>query len=282
VPYTRGRERSSSPESVISSISQMIAEHSIKEVLLLGQNVNSYRHERTDFTALVERILAETKIARIRFTSPHPHDFPRRLLELMAAEERFCSQIHLPLQAGSDAVLQRMRRDYSAAEFIDLAAEIRAIVPDAGISSDIIVGFPGESRADFEQTLAVVEKAQFDMAFMFRYSERKGTIAERELPDDIPETEKLSRLEELIRLQTAISAGRNQAEIGKVQAVLVDGFSKRSEMDLAGRSAAGKTCIFPLDPAGNIRPGDLVDVHISAATSATLRGQLNSRVLLPA
>ncbi len=270
VPYTRGRERSRTPESIVEEI-RRLEDQGVREVTLLGQNVNSYRYESYDFAALVEKVLTGTNVARIRFTSPHPHDFPEHLLRLMGREERFCSQIHLPLQSGSTSVLARMKRDYTREEYRDLTAKIREIVPGIGLSTDVIVGFCGETESEFEDTLSLVEETGFDLAYMFRYSERDHTLAKKQYPDDVPEETKLARLDRLIQLQLGRSETQNQREIGRVHNVLIQGPSRRSKADWMGRTNHGKAVIFPAAPGQNV--GDLIDVRITAATSATLRGE---------
>ena len=280
VPYTRGRERSRSPESIIKEIKALIAKHDIREVTLLGQNVNSYRYAKTSFCDLAAEILAKTSIARIRFTSPHPHDFPVELLDLMAQEERFCSQIHLPLQSGSTSVLERMKRDYTRAQYIDLVKQMRSQVPGLGLSTDIIVGFCGESEAEFVDTLSLVEEVGFDMAYMFRYSEREHTLAKKKFTDDVPEKIKLQRLQHLIELQQNISRKRNQDLIGESFTVLVEGPSRRSRQELMGRTFSGKVVVFAPPPSiiktetENMHKliGQSLPLRIESATSATLRG----------
>lgn len=272
VPYTRGRERSRSVEEIIAEIHQLESLGK-QEVTLLGQNVNSYQSEGNDFTRLVERILAETKIARVRFTSPHPKDFPEPLLRLMATEERFCSHIHLPLQAGNSEVLRRMKRNYNQEEFVDLALKMKDLIPGLSLTTDIITGFPGESEEQFEDTLKVCEAVRFDSAFMFKYSERQGTIAARRYPDDVPEAVKTRRLMRLVETQNKISAEVNKKYIGATERVLVEGESRRSADDLRGRSDNNKTVVFPREDR---RAGEFVSVKILAATSATLRGKIVS------
>lgn len=291
VPYTRGRERSRSPESIVNEINELVQTEGVREVTLLGQNVNSYRHE-TDFRFrdLIERILRETEIARIRFTSPHPHDFPEQLLDLMASEPRFCSQIHLPVQSGSTATLERMKRDYSREEFLSLVDRIRVRMPDVGLTTDVIVGFSGETDAEFEETLSVMAAVRFDMAFMFHYSERSQTYAHKRMPDDVPQAVKLDRLRRLIELQTEIAREKNAALIGQSYEVLVEGRSKRSAVELMGRSATGKAIIFPIPGLNpdtgaiyqqqeavqlvDIDPylGEMITVRVTESTPATLRG----------
>ena len=286
VPYTRGRERSRSPESVVREIDQLVRERDVREVTLLGQNVNSYRHGGDSnsapqrFRQLVERILNETRIERIRFTSPHPHDFPEDLLDLMAREPRFCSQIHLPVQSGSTAVLARMKRDYSREEFLQLVDRIRARMPDVGLTTDVIVGFSGETEAEFEETLSLMAAVRFDMAFMFHYSERQQTFAHKRMPDDVPQEVKLDRLRRLIELQTEIAREKNAALIGETYDVLVEGRSKRSALELMGRNAAGRAIIFPApntpDSANTVDvdryTGATLAVRVTESTPATLRG----------
>ena len=277
VPYTRGRERSCSPASIIKEINSLIAKHDIREVTLLGQNVNSYRHEKTSFCDLIVEILKKTSINRIRFTSPHPHDFPTELLDLMASEERFCSQIHLPLQSGSSSVLERMKREYSRAEYLKLVDRIRSKIPDLGLSTDIIVGFCGESEAEFADTLSLIEEVSFDMAYMFRYSERKRTFAKKKLKDDVPEKTKLERLGRLIETQQRISHKRNQSLLGKSFKVLVEGQSRRSREELMGRAFSGKTVVFAPPPSLELKEpkeliGQSIELEIVSASSATLRG----------
>jgi tRNA-2-methylthio-N6-dimethylallyladenosine synthase len=253
----------------VEEVNRLIEEEGVREVMLLGQNVNSYKYEGNDFAALVERLLSSTSIARIRFTSPHPHDFPDHLLSLMASEERFCSQIHLPVQSGSTSVLSRMKRDYSREEYLALVAKMKDRIPEVGLSTDIIVGFCGETESEFEDTLSLVKECRFDVAYMFRYSEREGTFAKKRMADDIPEEVKLERLARLISVQSESSLAKNQEEIGKVHRVLVENRSKRSAADNSGRSDSGKKIIFP---AAGTKPGEIVPVRIESVTSATMRG----------
>ncbi len=279
VPYTRGRERSRNPESIVKEIENLVSKYKIKEVTLLGQNVNSYRFENYDFTDLVQKILDETSVQRIRFTSPHPHDFPQKLIRLMKKEKRFCSQIHLPLQSGSTRILQRMHRDYTAEQYLELVRRIREEIPDVGLTTDIIVGFSGETEEDFMETLKVVENVQFDMAYMFHYSEREHTIAKKKYPDDVPMEIKLDRLNRLIVLQSQISKEKNKEEVNKIYEVLIERKSKKSSDYWMGRTDTGKTVVFP-DPENQYQIGDDAQIKIITSTQATLIGKVVKKEVL--
>jgi tRNA-2-methylthio-N6-dimethylallyladenosine synthase len=268
VPYTRGRERSRELQNIVAEAHRVAAE-GFKQVTLLGQNVNSYRHEQHDFADLMERVAEVPEIRRVRFTSPHPKDFPRKLLQVMAANSKLCKHIHLPLQSGNDGVLERMNRTYTGQEFLDLAEEIRAIVPEVSLTTDVICGFCGETAQDFEDTLEVIRRVEFDSAFMFKYSQRQQTIAERKFQDDVPEEVKTQRLMRLIDLQREISKKRNAAELGKFYEVLVEEPSKKNPNEWLGRTDQNKGVVFFDESA---KPGDFVNVRINAAGTNTLRG----------
>ncbi len=267
VPYTRGRERSREPESILRELADLRA-RGFKEVTLLGQNVNSYNFDNSvDFPALLEMVAEAAPDMRIRFTTSHPKDMSDRTLEVMAAHPNIARHIHLPVQSGSNSVLKAMNRKYTRAWYLDRVAAIRRILPDAGLSTDMFTGFHNESEEDFQQTLSLMREAGFDSAFMFKYSERPGTLASREMPDNIPEDVKIERLNRMIALQNELSLESNRKDIGKEFEVLVEGTSKRNAGELFGRTSQNKVAVFP---AGNLRPGDFTRVRVLSATSATL------------
>jgi tRNA-2-methylthio-N6-dimethylallyladenosine synthase len=239
-----------------------------KQVTLLGQNVNSYSYRERDFTFLLREILQFTTIERIRFTSPHPKDFPESLIDLIASEERLCSQIHLPLQAGSSRILRLMNRTYSREQYTDLALRLRRRIPGLALTTDVIVGFPTETDTDFEETLAVMREIEFDSAFMFKYSERKGTPAARRFADDVPEEVKTERITQLVDLQRSISLKRNRRHLGETFLVLVEGPAKHAGQ-LQGRNGAGKIVVFPESGA---ETGEFIPVKIAEVTPNTLIG----------
>jgi tRNA-2-methylthio-N6-dimethylallyladenosine synthase len=269
VPYTRGRERSRDPESVVAEARRLAAE-GYKQVTLLGQNVNSYRFDSTDFAALLLRVADVDGIERVRFTSPHPKDFPRPLLHAIASHAKLCKHIHLPLQAGSDRILERMRRTYTKQEFLALVDEIRDTIPEVGLSTDIICGFPGETEAEFEDTVDVVERVRFDSAFVFKYSERRNTIAQRKFDDDVADAAKIARVVRINAIRKSISLARNRERIGRRVEVLLERPSRKSADDLLGRDD-GNRCVVV--PRGDLKPGDFTQVEIDAASANTLIGR---------
>ncbi len=271
VPYTRGRERSRSPQNVVDE-AKRLADQGFRQITLLGQNVNSYQFDGNDFAYLLEKVSEVQGIERIRFTSPHPKDFPRRLLKVIAENPKVCKQIHLPLQAGNDRVLEMMNRTYTQKEFLELVDEIRELYPKMALSTDIIVGFPTETDAEFEDTVTVMEKVQFDSAFIFKYSERPQTIAKRKFPDDVSEAAKKERIIRLNELQKRHSYQKNLAHIGEIHEVLLDQeFTKKSPDDFQGRNDGNKIVIFP---KGDYHKGQFLNVEITDATSNILRGRV--------
>jgi tRNA-2-methylthio-N6-dimethylallyladenosine synthase len=274
VPYTRGRERSRAVGNVLAEVQRLAAE-GFKQVTLLGQNVNSYAHDGADFADLLETISYVEGIERIRFTSPHPKDFPDKLLNVMAQNPKVCKHVHLPLQAGSNRILELMNRTYTREEFLALVAKTRRLLPGVSLTTDIIVGFPTETDTEFADTVGVMEEVQFDCAFMFKYSERKGTIAERKFPDDIPEAIKTERIVHLNEIQKTISLKKNQAHIGEVHQVMIEPKeSSPSTDDFPGRTDGNKLVIVPGGPAGKFHPGQIIPVTITDATPHLLKGKI--------
>ncbi|MDR3262523.1 MAG: tRNA (N6-isopentenyl adenosine(37)-C2)-methylthiotransferase MiaB [Tannerella sp.] len=272
VPYTRGRERSRDIASILNEVRDMQA-RGYREVTLLGQNVNSYRYEADGqligFPQLLARVAEETPGMRIRFTTSHPKDMSDETLHVMAAHRNICKHIHLPAQSGSSRILQVMNRRYTREWYLERIAAIRRILPECSISTDLFCGYHSETEADYEATLSLMHEVGYDSAFLFKYSERPGTYAAGHLPDDVPEDIKISRLQELIRLQNQLSEASNRRDIGKVSEVLIEGFSKRSREQLFGRTEQNKVVIF--DKQG-YRVGQYVRVKIESVTSATLFG----------
>lgn len=274
VPYTRGRERSRPLLSIVDEVKSLV-QNGVKSVVLLGQNVNSYHHDEARFVNLIEALLRQTDVARIYFTSPHPKDFPLELIDLMAREERFCNQVHMPLQAGANATLKRMKRNYTREQFLEIVGNFRSRVPDVAISTDVIVGFPGETDSDFRETLEVMELADFDSAFMFAYSERKGTIAQRLYPDDVAEAVKKARLAELIDRQLARSLRNNRRYIGETVSVMAEQPSRRNPDEWVGRMRNGRRVVFaPARPVDSSFAGSLVSLAIHDASSQVLHGRV--------
>ncbi len=270
VPYTRGRERSRDVESILNEVRDLQSK-GYKEVTLLGQNVNSYKYGDIDFADLLELVADAVPDMRIRFTTSHPKDMSDKTLEAISRHKNLCKFIHLAVQSGSNHVLKLMNRKYTREWYLDRIAAIRRILPTAAISTDIFCGFHDETPEDHQETLSLMREVGFDSAFMFKYSERPGTYAHKHLPDNIPEEEKVRRLNEIIALQTQLSLVSNQREVGKTVEVLVEGFSKRSHDDMYGRTEQYKTVVFPRT---NQKIGDLVKVTIKEASAATLRGEI--------
>jgi tRNA-2-methylthio-N6-dimethylallyladenosine synthase len=272
VPAVRGRETSRRPGEIVAEATRL-AQEGVREITLLGQNVNSWGRDllpdvKTEFGELLRACDRVAGIERIRFTSPHPKDFRAPVIAAMAECDSVCEHAHLPLQSGSSAILKAMRRTYTRDRYLRLVDELRSAIPDLALTTDIIVGFPGESEEDFRQTLEVVDEVQFDSAFTFVYSPRAGTEAAA-MPDQIAEDVKTERIARLVELVQSVARGRNEERVGLVEEVLVEGRSRTDESLLRGRTRRNTTVNF----AGSAGPGELVPVRISAATSTTLRGQ---------
>ena len=270
VPYTRGRERSRDVESILREVRDL-RDRGFKEVTLLGQNVNSYRLDNLDFPGLLRRVAEEAPEMRIRFTTSHPKDMSDETLRVIAEMPNVCKHIHLPVQSGSDRILKLMNRKYTREWYLGRVEAIRRIIPDCGLSTDIFVGYHSETEEDHQLSLSLMREVGYDSAFMFKYSERPGTYASKHLPDDVPEEEKIRRLNELIALQTEISAQQNKKDEGKEFDVLIEGFSKRSREQLMGRTEQNKAVVMP--KAGH-HIGETVRVRITGSTSATLLGEI--------
>jgi tRNA-2-methylthio-N6-dimethylallyladenosine synthase len=272
VPGTRGRERSRDPETILREASELF-DSGYREVTLLGQNVNSYRWKEAGrdlkFEKLLERVAGIDPALRVRFATSHPKDLSDDLLQVMAAYPNICRSIHLPVQSGSSAVLERMKRKYTREHYMDRISAIRRYLPEASISTDIIAGFCGETEEEHAETLHLMGWAAYDFAYMFKYSERPGTYAAEKLSDDVPEGVKKRRLNEIIALQNRLSLESKQRDVGQTFEVLVEGLSKKSSAQLYGRTSQNKVVVFPKN---NLKPGDYTDVTISSCTSATLIG----------
>ncbi len=274
VPYTRGRERSRDVESILREVHDLEA-RGYKEVTLLGQNVNSYCWNKEDgskilFPELLRIVAQAVPGMRIRFSTSHPKDMSDETLHVIAEEPNVCKHIHLPVQSGSNRILKLMNRKYTREWYLDRVAAIRRIIPDCGLSTDIFVGYCSETEEDHQLSLSLMKECGYDSAFMFKYSERPGTYASKNLPDDVPEETKIHRLEELIALQNELSATSNQKCIGKEYEILVEGVSKRSREQLFGRTEQNKVVVFD---RGTHHPGEYVRVKITDASSATLKGE---------
>jgi tRNA-2-methylthio-N6-dimethylallyladenosine synthase len=270
VPYLRGPERHRNPQAVIDDVRHLV-DNGVVEITLVGQNVNSYTSGDIRFPDLIRRVAEETDIRRIRFITSHPKDLSDDLIDLFAVERKLMGHVHLPLQSGSDAVLERMFRGYTYEHYRELVNKLRQARPEIAITTDLLVGFPGETDDDYHRTLDAVRDIRFDAAFMFRYSVRDGTWAAANLTDDVPEKEKLRRLQRLIKLQKEVSFDVNQLEIGRIHSILVDGVSRRDKKIYKGKTEGNKTVLFP----GNKGLlGKIVKVGIERADSWTLHGEV--------
>jgi len=270
VPYTRGRERSRDPEGVVDEVKALVRA-GYKQVTLLGQNVNSYKYGDTRFADLMRWVGDVPGVERVRFTSPHPKDFPADLIRAIAEHPNLCKHIHLPLQAGGDRVLDLMRRTYTNREFRDLVDEMRGAIPGLGLTTDVIVGFPTETPEEYEETRRMMEDVRFDAAFIFKYSERKGTYAQRKLPDDVAPEEKTRRIVELVELQKEITREINHSLVGTTQEVLVEEAHEKDPAKYVGRTDHFKTTVIPSD---GVAIGDVVNVRVEDAHGATLYGRV--------
>lgn len=271
VPYTRGRERSRELQCILNEVDDL-RRRGFKEVTLLGQNVNSYRFVDaddvvTDFPRLLATVADFAPEMRVRFTTSHPKDMSDETIDVIAAHPNICRHIHLPVQSGSNAVLKAMNRKYTREWYLGRIEAIRSRIPECGISTDLFTGFHGETEEDFQLTLELMREARFDSAFMFKYSERPGTLAARTMPDNVPDEVKTERLNRMIALQNELSAASNLSDVGKTFEVLVEGFSKRSREQLMGRTSQNKAAVFP---RGDHKKGDFVRVRVVGASSATL------------
>lgn len=274
VPYTRGAERSRDPETILSEAREVFS-RGYKEITLLGQNVDSYLwtdgQRQVDFPDLLESVALIDPSLRVRFATNHPKDISDKLIQTMARHDNICDHIHLPVQSGSDRMLEKMRRRYTREWYLDRVRKIREILPGCGITTDVIAGFCSETEEDHQATLSLFKEVAFDYAYMFCYSERPGTIAARHYPDDVPQEVKTRRLNEIIELQNQLSLESNRSDIGKTFEVLVEGPSKRNPEELCGRTGSDKMCVFP--GLGH-KAGDYVQVRIADCTSATLLGTI--------
>lgn len=275
VPYTRGRERSRSAESILAELADL-RERGFKEATLLGQNVNSYRWEDgnggvLDFAGLLAMVADAAPDMRIRFTTSHPKDMSDEIIAVIKDKRNVCNHIHLPVQSGSNKVLKAMNRKYTREWYLGRIAAIREAIPDCGISTDLFTGFHDESEEDFQKTLDLMRVVGFDSSFMFKYSERPGTLASKTMPDNVAEDVKIDRLNRMIALQNELSKESNAKDVGKTFDVLVEGVSKRSKEQFVGRNQQNKTLVFP---RGNYKVGDIVSVRVIDSSSATLIGEL--------
>ena len=270
VPYTRGAERSRDPETILNE-AKVLFENGYKEITLLGQNVDSYCWKgpkgSVSFAQLLEAVAKISPELRVRFSTSHPKDISDEVIYTMAMYENICNHIHLPVQSGSSIMLEKMRRKYNREWYLERVRKIRSVIPDCGLTTDVIAGFCGETEQDHKDTMSLMEEVVFDSAFMFAYSERPGTLASRKYPDDIPYETKTARLNEIIALQGRMSLKSNEKEIGKVLKVLVEGPSKKNPDELCGRAGSNKMCVFP---SRGEKAGDYCHVKVESVTSATL------------
>lgn len=273
VPYTRGAERSRDPETIVREATELF-DNGYREVCLLGQNVDSYywkdsssADRNVNFAGLLEMVAKISPQLRVRFSTSHPKDISDGVIYTMAMYDNICKHIHLPVQSGSNVMLEKMRRKYTREWYLERVAKIRSVIPDCGLTTDVIAGFCGETEQDHADTLSLMETVCFDGAFMFQYSERPGTLAARKYPDDVPAEVKTARLNEIIALQNRMSLKSNEREIGKRHLILVEGVSKRNRDELFGRASNNKVCVFP---AEGHKVGDYVTVEVISCTSATL------------
>ncbi len=266
VPYTRGAERSRDPESILREVGEVF-DAGYREVTLLGQNVDSYRYGDTGFAQLLARVAQVSPQLRVRFSTSHPKDMKDEVLLTMASYPNICRHIHLPVQSGSNAILEKMGRRHTREWYLERVARIREVMPDCAITTDVIAGFCSETEDDFEDTLDLMRTVRFDAAFMFQYSERPGTKAARHFPDDVPPQVKTERLEKIIALQSEMSLESNRRDLGRCFEVLIEGHSKKSDADLMGRTSQNKACVFP---AAGHAIGEYVTVRVLSCTAATL------------
>ncbi|MBO4340507.1 MAG: tRNA (N6-isopentenyl adenosine(37)-C2)-methylthiotransferase MiaB [Bacteroidales bacterium] len=270
VPYTRGAERSRDPHSIVREACDVFG-RGYREVTLLGQNVDSYlwksAEQTVNFAALLRMVAGISPLLRVRFATSHPKDISDEVIETIASTHNICKHIHLPVQSGSSRMLEKMRRKYDREWYLERVSKIRSLIPDCGLTTDVIAGFSSETEEDHLETLSLMARVRFDWAFMFAYSERPGTLAHRTMPDDVPEEVKKRRLQEIIEQQNAISLERYREQIGKTLEVLVEGPSKRDPGQLCGRASNNMMCVFP---SGNLKPGDYAHVTVTDCTSATL------------
>jgi tRNA-2-methylthio-N6-dimethylallyladenosine synthase len=278
VPFTRGRERSRNADSIVHECLDLFNK-GFKEVTLLGQNVDSYQYinestgETINFANLLEKVALVSPFLRVRFSTSHPKDITDEVLTTMAKHENICKYIHLPVQSGSTRILQLMNRTYTREWYMAKIDRIKEIMPDCGISSDVIAGFCTEEEADHEDTLSIMKFSKYDMSYMFIYSERPGTLAEKRYKDDVPAEVKKRRLQEIIELQGKLSFASNKEDIGKIFTVLIEGSSKKSDKDWMGRNSQNKVIVFPKEDA-QLKIGDYINVVVTDCTQATLIGKI--------